>query len=52
MKKTTYGLPDACKHCGNTDKTTWLGDWTNFFCILCKKTTPYVVIKVEEIAVP
>jgi translation initiation factor 2 beta subunit (eIF-2beta)/eIF-5 len=52
MKKTTYGLPEACKHCGNTDKDTWSGDWTGIDCQKCGKRTPYVVVKVEEIAVP
>lgn len=49
MKKVVYDLPKACKHCGNTDRTKWQGDWSHVTCTLCGKTTPYVIVKEVEI---
>jgi hypothetical protein len=49
MKKTTYGLPDSCEFCGNTDKTTFAGDWTGFDCRKCGKRNKYLILHVEEI---
>lgn len=48
VKEVTYGMPESCKHCGNTDKSKFSGDWAGVDCHLCGKRTPYVVLKIED----